>query len=241
MDSCCSGDWKDKANLHPSCSISYVTYKPFNKYPGISALTTARSSIIDSLASSNPDDILPAVIPAIMPALEMASAKFVAGRQVHSSNIADVNISARGEIGPNLTMILRDTDGLVTNTKGIVLCVLTADCLPVFLYDPVKKVAALLHAGRKGTEAGICAIGASRMVESYACIPENIIALIGISIGPCCYPVNLWEENRRQLERQGICEIYNPQICTGCHTEMFYSYRVEKGTTGRMVSALLLR
>ena len=62
-----------------------------------------------------------------------------------------------------------------------------ADCIPVLLYDPVRRVAAAVHAGWRGTAAGIAATAVERMKEVYDCRPEDILAAVGPGIGPCCF------------------------------------------------------
>jgi polyphenol oxidase len=230
-----------KININSSANFSFITYNAFDKFSEITALTTLRCDVIDGLNSTEPCVILPRVIPQIMSSLELPFVVFVAGRQVHAVNVADISTIIIDSSHQSEPVIIPDTDALITAQKGIALAVLTADCLPVFLYDTSNRVAGLVHAGKKGTEREITAIAIKTMMQSYNCNPRNIVALLGVSIGPCCYPVDLWEENRRQLEKQGIREIHNPGICTGCHTELFYSYRVEKGTTGRMISILLMK
>ena len=80
-----------------------------------------------------------------------------------------------------------EADGLMTDTPGVVLLIYSADCIPVLLYDPVRRVIAAVHAGWRGTAAGIAATAVSRMVEVYDCRPEDILAAVGPGIGPCCF------------------------------------------------------
>src|SRR5208282_2561841 len=82
-----------------------------------------------------------------------------------------------------------DGDGLVTATPGIVLTILTADCVPLLMADAQSRVAAALHAGWRGTLAGIAAAGVDAMV-SLGASPAGIRAALGPSIGPCCFEVD---------------------------------------------------
>lgn len=77
-------------------------------------------------------------------------------------------------------------DGLVTDIPGVALVIFGADCLPILLYDPVRRVAAAVHAGWRGTALGIAARGVERMVD-YGCDPANILAAIGPGISKCCF------------------------------------------------------
>lgn len=80
-----------------------------------------------------------------------------------------------------------DADGLITNVPGVCLTVFSADCVPVLLWDPGKRVAAAVHSGWRGTALGIAARAAERMQADYGCAPEDILAAIGPSISPCCF------------------------------------------------------
>ncbi len=80
-------------------------------------------------------------------------------------------------------------DGLVTNLKSCFIAVKTADCVPVILFDPKRKVVAALHAGWRGTVLNIAAKGLSKMVADFGSDPQDILAGIGPSIAPCCFEV----------------------------------------------------
>jgi polyphenol oxidase len=81
-------------------------------------------------------------------------------------------------------------DGIVTNQRGLMITVGVADCVPVLLLDPGKGVAAALHAGWKGTAAGICGKGVKAMREVFGCNPSDIVGAVGPAIGRCCYEVD---------------------------------------------------
>ncbi len=80
-----------------------------------------------------------------------------------------------------------DADGLITDVPGLCLTIFSADCIPVLLYDPIRKVIAAAHAGWRGTAQGIAARAAQQMQKDYGCQPENIRAAIGPGISPCCF------------------------------------------------------
>ena len=81
-------------------------------------------------------------------------------------------------------------DGFITNEKGIVLCAQFADCVPLFFYDPVKRVVGLAHAGWKGTVLNISMATISLMTHTFGSQASDIRAAIGPSIGACCYEVD---------------------------------------------------
>lgn len=86
--------------------------------------------------------------------------------------------------------VIPDCDALITDEPGLALIVTAADCVPVFLYDPVRRAVGAVHAGWRGTVAGICAQAVAAMERTYGSRPADILAAVGPSIGPCCYEVD---------------------------------------------------
>ena len=84
-----------------------------------------------------------------------------------------------------------EADGLVTDQPGVCLTIFSGDCIPVLLYDPVRRCIAAVHAGWRGTAAGAAARAAETMVRDYGCKPEHILAAIGPGIGPCCFETHI--------------------------------------------------
>ncbi|MGM9607928.1 MAG: peptidoglycan editing factor PgeF [Oscillospiraceae bacterium] len=80
-----------------------------------------------------------------------------------------------------------ECDGLITNVPGLALTVFSADCIPVLLYDPVRKVIAAVHAGWRGTAGDIAGKAARQMRTDYGCRPGDILAAIGPGISQCCF------------------------------------------------------
>ena len=115
-------------------------------------------------------------------------------RQIHSTDVilarsSDVNWSAPCE-----------GDGLITHEPGLLLGVQTADCIPVLVADPSRRVVAAFHAGWRGTVNRIVESGVARMQREFGSRPEDLIAAIGPGIGPCCYAVG--EEVLSSFESQ---------------------------------------
>ena len=157
-------------------------------------------------------------------------------------------------------------DALVTNRKEVILTILTADCVPILLFDPQQEVIAAVHAGWRGSEMRIVAKSVSVMQERYDSSPEAIVAAIGPAIGGCCYEVgddvaarfgrypevvsrvggkahlDLKKLNYLQLREAGLKEehIESSPICTACERERFFSYRGEEGCDGRFASCIML-
>lgn len=109
--------------------------------------------------------------------------------QVHKDNIL---IVAEEDAGDGITRELThfEIDAQITNVKNLPLIVYTADCVPILLADPVNGVVASIHAGWRGTVAGIAAKTVNKMRDTFGCLPENIHAAIGPSIGPDNYEVD---------------------------------------------------
>lgn len=80
-----------------------------------------------------------------------------------------------------------DCDGLITNVPGLALTIFSADCIPVLLYDPVKRVIAAVHAGWRGTAGDIAGKAAWQMREQYGCQAGDILTAIGPGISQCCF------------------------------------------------------
>ena len=119
--------------------------------------------------------------------LGLDSNKLVKQNQTHT-NIVKVVKAVPNEICIEADEY-KDTDGLVTNIKGVSLASVNADCILLLMYDPVKKVIANIHSGWKGTFGKIAVNGINKMVEEYGCNPEDIIVCICPSIRKCHFEV----------------------------------------------------
>lgn len=119
---------------------------------------------------------------------------------VRFAQLKQVHGKAIHAVGPRADAYPRpEGDGLVTAMTGIVLCIFTADCVPVLLADTQTGVVGALHAGWRGTLAGIAGAGVRAMVRQGA-RTSAIRALLGPSIGPCCYEVD--DDLARRFERR---------------------------------------
>lgn len=191
---------------------------------------------------------------------------YVLANQTHSDTIKCITEKqTRG--WESLSDAIENCDALITDLKGVVLGILTADCVPILLYDKKKEVVAAVHAGWKGTKAQIAYKTVQKMIEEYGSRPEEIIAGIAPSIGRCCYEVgkevaehffdtpeaftqkgekymlDLPFINKQQLLAAGLSEanIEMSHTCTACDVERFFSYRKEQGCSGRFMSIIGLQ
>jgi YfiH family protein len=153
-------------------------------------------------------------------------------------------------------------DAIVSNAKGVLAGVKTADCVPVLMGDPKSGAFAAVHAGWRGTLAEVVPKTLDRMCDEYKAHPQDIRVAIGPAAGACCYEVgvevidpfrhrfpeqqlfnetraghaciNLLEANRAQLVSAGVAtnKIHIAPLCTMCNTDLFFSYRREKNVYG---------
>lgn len=109
------------------------------------------------------------------------------GQQVHSANVKYVD----GENGEDFVFgrTFKETDGLITDRPGVALFIKFADCTPIVLFDPIKKVQASVHSGWRGTVQQISVEAIKQMVNNFGCKKENILAYVGPSIDQENYEV----------------------------------------------------
>lgn len=145
-------------------------------------------------------------------------------------------------------------DALVTRSPGVAVSVRTADCFPILLADPETRAVAAVHAGWRGTAAGVVLSSLTRMRSEFGTDPGTVYAAIGPGIGPCCYEVgaevarqfgmdeagklDLAVENRNQLTAAGLKpeRIELAGSCTFCNPALFFSWRRDRERAGRMIS-----
>jgi len=157
---------------------------------------------------------------------------FVMGEQVHGRDLAIVDEQSPVPAGA--------VDGLITNDPRVCLGIYVADCCAVYLVDPVKRVIGLLHSGRKGSELGITAAAIARMSGDFGCEPAHMTVLLGPCIRPPNYEIDFAALIRRDCEAAGVGTVVDCGICTAANLDRYYSYRAERGKTGRMLAFLAL-
>ena len=113
---------------------------------------------------------------------------FVFARQVHGAAVRVVGVADRGSGASCLDDAVADADALVTTSPGVVLAILTADCVPIVLHDPVAAVLACVHAGWRGTVAGVTTAALAAM-QAFGSRPSDVIAGIGPAIAAARYQV----------------------------------------------------
>ena len=160
-------------------------------------------------------------------------------------------------------------DGCITNTPNAPMMITTADCVPVIFYDPKKRAVALAHAGWRGTLARICQKTVEAMERNFSSDPsigpccfevgEDVAELFrsefadkvlgqelpsfGVKGGGVPkFRVDLWSVNIAVLCEAGVRlgNIFSSGICSHCSEDLCYSYRRDRGITGRMASLVML-
>jgi YfiH family protein len=169
-------------------------------------------------------------------ALKIPLSGITTAKQVHGNRVRIVDESMKGKGARDPDDAIEITDALVTDVTGVCPMILVADCVPVLLYDPKKKVVGAVHAGWKGTLGCIAKKTVEVFQERFGSSPEDMVAGIGPSIGPCCFQVgpevvikakdvfgayggfvknlsadgsgyfDLWEANKKQLIESGLDE-----------------------------------
>lgn len=161
-------------------------------------------------------------------------------------------------------------DAIFTDQNSITLFMRFADCVPIVLYEPEKRVLGIVHAGWQGTVNAIVIEAIQAIQDKYGIDPHGVQAGIGPSIGPDHYQIksdveekiertfgaqspnvlnmkghalflDLWKANEILLHQAGVEKIEVAEICTACNTQDWYSHRKEKGMTGRFGAVAFLR
>lgn len=182
---------------------------------------------------------------------EPAFAGVVLGNQVHAAAVVWHERTAGW-------LQLDGVDGHATAAPGLLLTVTVADCIPVYLVDPHHRAVALLHAGWRGTAAGILDAGVGLLAERAGTSPANLVMHVGVGICGTCYEVgsevmtgvglaadgpgpwhvDLRERLAEQGRALGISAISRSDWCSAHDRPRFYSHRASKGADGRMVAYL---
>jgi polyphenol oxidase len=158
---------------------------------------------------------------------------------------------------------LQEADAIMTDKPNIPIAVRTADCLPIFIFDPTHQAIAVVHAGWKGTQKEIFKETYLTMQAKYKTDYEDLLIAFGPAIRSCCYEVgqefaghfpnavvlrdgklymDVIKANRDQLYSLGIerDQFFDCRICTSCD-KSYFSYRRDGDKAGRMVSVMMLK
>ena len=202
--------------------------------------------------------------------LDIEDCRLLMPHQVHLAEIAVVDREMMSLSAEERQQRLDGIDALMTNEAGVCIGVSTADCIPVLLYDPIRRASCAIHAGWRGTVLRIAEKAVGRMTETYGTNPKDIIAQIGpgihlesFEVGEEVYEafekagfpmeqiskryekwhIDLPECNRLQLVAAGIPEaqIAVSPVCTFQQSDTFFSARRLSIHSGRIFTGILLQ
>lgn len=241
--------------------ITFLQSEPLNKIAGIvHAFSTRRAERSDFTMGplSSPNPIIPMNRARFQAVIGAPGWPILKLRQVHSGIVRDMDdTTAAGDPV--------EGDASVTSLPGALLGVQTADCVPILIADSAGSCVAAIHAGWRGSAAGITALTVTRLINRFQVKAEDLVAAIGPHIGVCCYEVgpevvaaikepsaierrsewtkphlNLLAANRQQLLEAGLLgqHIDVTSLCTRCRPDLLFSYRREGDRTGRLLSVI---
>lgn len=164
--------------------------------------------------------------------LGLGDRRFFTVRQVHGDKIARVDPV------PATDRCFEGCDGLITNQREVCLGIYVADCCAVYLVDRNARAIGLVHSGKKGTALGVVRSAIESMRQDFGIESGDLIVQLSPCIRPPHYEIDFAAEIVRQCRDAGIEEIFESGVCTACDLEHYYSYRAEKGRTGRMLALL---
>jgi polyphenol oxidase len=285
-----SAPWR----LHKAGGLQVLQLDPFRRLPWLVHGFSTRSGGVSELADEKILNLSFAEWDArenvdenryrLQRALGADTFTLVAMKQIHSDAIHLFRAAPRQACSG---------DASTTNQPGLLLAVQTADCVPILLVDPKQRAVAAIHAGWRGTLGRITEKTVGRMRLEFASRPQDLLAAIGPSVGPCCYEVgadfvpkftaqfadaaeyfdeprsgeepnplqwlnmappghqppakpvhlDLRKANRSQLLAADLRaqNIFGSNLCTGCRTDLFFSYRKEGARSGRLLSVIGVR
>jgi len=184
--------------------------------------------------------------------------------QVHGSDLRLINDLSEAKPAEDARGDTVYCDAIVSNASGVLAGVKTADCVPILMGDPGTGAFAAVHAGWRGTLAGVATKALQRMVTEYGTNPQDVWVAIGPAARACCYEVgtdvidafrsgfpgqdlftetrtdhaciDLLKANRTQLVSAGVNSdrINIAPLCTMDRTDLFFSYRREKNVLGKV-------
>lgn len=212
-----SPDYLQVLNQYPENFARFIT-----RIPGI-ATTTDRAAVISALTPSHEQVLIEGGI---------APKMLRRAQQVHGNKVALV-----GDIGCSYPV--EGVDALFCGGKAdCCLGIYVADCAAVWIFDTLSKSRALIHSGKAGTQQNIVGATLNAMYKVLGVQAANCLAVISPCIRPPHYEVDIVTQIKQQLEEAGIApqNITDSGLDTAADLETFYSYRVEKGNTGRMLA-----
>jgi len=226
---------------------------PFEQFPALSAVGICRHAFTQRIPGidvlHDKAEVLKrldATHREIRDAIGVGECPLFTAQQVHGNKIAVVDQAGsalragRGRRGAAFlpSREFPGCDGMITNQRGIMLGIYVADCCAVYIVDPKTLAIGLVHSGRKGTELSVVTNAIRQMIDRFGSDPANMIVQLSPCIRPPHYEIDFASEIVQQCRALGIKEIHDTSVCTACDLDRYYSYRAEKGKTGRMLALI---
>jgi copper oxidase (laccase) domain-containing protein len=212
---------------------------PVEYFPALQAITFCRHAFIERIPGIDVSHDkaealkrLDAVHREMRREIGMGDWPLLTAQQIHGDKIAIVD-----------QPVARDQefagyDGIVTNQKSIALGIHVADCCAVYIVDPKTPAVGLVHSGKQGTERAIASNAIQQMREHFGSDPAELIVQLSPCIRPPHYEIDFAAQIVEQCRAAGVNAIHDSGVCTACDVDRYYSYRAEKGKTGRMLALL---
>jgi purine-nucleoside/S-methyl-5'-thioadenosine phosphorylase / adenosine deaminase len=222
------------------CRFSAVTKQFFiEQFQALNNTAVCRHAFITRIAgidvSHNKSEALKRLEAAhreIRHAIGIGDWPLLTAEQIHGNKVAIIDTRVESD------KHFAGCDGFITNQPRIALGVHVADCCAVYLIDQKTPAIGLVHSGRKGSELGVVTNTITRLVERFGSNPAELIVQLSPCIRPPHYEVDFAAEIIRQCRALGVKEIRDSGLCTACDLDHYYSYRAEKGKTGRMLALI---
>ncbi len=193
------------------CRAAFIT-----RIPGVD-VRTDRETALARLKPAH-DDLL----------AESGFSPIATAEQVHGNRIATVATPSHSE----------GVDALITDTPGLSLGIYVADCAAVWIADPTHRVIALAHSGKKGTELDIVGATINQLRERFGSHPADLTVVVSACIRPPDYEIDFARTIATQARSHGVKDFQDPGWNTAADPDAYYSYRKERGQTGRMLAVL---
>jgi len=223
-----------------------MTQLPFEQFPALSAIGICRHLFTQRIpgvdVSTDKAKVLKRLEAAhreIRNAIGVGDWLLFTAQQVHGNKIAILERAVASAVLSGLGgREFPRCDGIITNQRGVALGIYVADCCAVYIVDPKTPAIGLAHSGRKGTELGVVPNAIREMIDRFSSDPADMIVQLSPCIRPPHYEVDFAPEIISQCHALGVKEIHDSDTCTACDLKRYYSYRAEKGKTGRMLALI---
>jgi copper oxidase (laccase) domain-containing protein len=211
---------------------------PINRLTGFRAAWIGR--LDDIPVSTDRDETLARLRPRHeeIVAREFGRDRWWRAEQVHGCGVALVPDAATIAAGDGLPVV-PGMDGLITRSPGELLGIYVADCGAIWLADRGTGAVGMLHSGKKGSELGILTEAIRQMGVQFGTRPADLVVVLGPCIRPPDYEIDFAGEIARQAQAAGVGEFHDQGANTACDLSVYYSYRIEKGCTGRMLGLIV--